>query len=196
MFRRIISWAKAVAVAGAAAMLTFATAHQLLVALAPSVYVGVPFAVILAVPLVAGYVALRRAGRGRSGLAYGGLVTLGLVPHFLLIMAGMVGRTFHEGPRRAWFVAALLVAPVVSGAWAWWRTRHVRASLLVGVGTGLVGLAIGDFQASEVDLPNLGAFVSTVVACLAGGVATAWAVDRWQLDRPRVGERPTDTVAA
>jgi hypothetical protein len=136
MGKRLNGWLLPWAASVITGILVFATVHQFLVAWAPGVYVGVPVALVLSIPIVAAYAALTRDGDQPSGTVFGLVVFAGFVPHYALITIAMWDRTFDDGPRAGWLVLALISAPLLGGALAWylWRSRRGTILLMAGIG--------------------------------------------------------------
>jgi len=150
-------------------ILVFATVHQFLVAWAAGVYVGVPVALVLSIPIVAAYAALLRDRAKPPGTVFGLVVFAGLVPHYALITIAMWDRTFDDGPQSGWMLLALVSAPLLSGALAWYVWRSRRGTTWLVAGMLVLTFGISGFQESEPDRANLGALVSLLPACLAAG---------------------------
>jgi hypothetical protein len=164
------NWFKPWVASATAGLLTFGAFHQVFVDLAPAVFIGLPMAWLLSVPIVAAYAGFCRRHGAPSGAVFGLVVFAGLVPHYVLITVAMWGRTFDDGPRGGWEILAVSSAPIVSGVAAWALWRSVRGTLWLVVGMVTLTVMISGFQASEPDLRNLGALVSLFPACLAAGV--------------------------
>jgi hypothetical protein len=170
-------------------MLVFGTFHQVLVGPTWFVYVGVLFALVLTMPIVASYAGVVRDREELSGLIFGLVVFAGFVPHYALITVAMWNRTFNQGPEGGWELLALVSAPLLSGSLGWVLWRSVRGTVLLVAGMLVLALMVGGFQQSEPDIRNLGALVSLLPACVAAG----WVLQRtrpvagWQSSRtPRV----------
>ncbi len=102
MLRGIKSWVKPWAVSATVGLLIFGAFHQVLVAWAPGVFVGLPVALVLSIPIVAAYAAITRDHFKPSGLTFGLVIFAGFVPHYALITIAMWDRTFDDGPRGGW----------------------------------------------------------------------------------------------
>jgi hypothetical protein len=123
----------------------------------------------LSIPIVAAYAALTRDGDQPSGTVFGLVVFAGFVPHYALITIAMWDRMFDDGPRAGWLVLALISAPLLGGALAWYLWRSRRGTILLMAGMFILTFGISGFQESEPDRANLGALVSLLPACLAAG---------------------------
>ena len=152
-----------------AGLVIFGAFHQVLVGIAPAVFIGVPMAWLLSVPIVAAYARILREHGTPSGSTFGLVVFAGLVPHYVLITVAMWGRTFDDGPRGGWELLAFCSAALVSGVTAALLWRSVRGTVWLVIGMVLLTITITGFQASEPDLRNLGALASLLPACLAAG---------------------------
>lgn len=162
-------WVRPWAASATTGIFVFASAHQVLVAWAPAVYVGLPVALVLSIPIVASYASLTRDRNAPSGFIFGLVVFAGFVPHYALITIAMWDRTFDAGPRGGWLLLALVSAPLLSGAIAWVLWRSVRGTLILAAGMLVLTFGISGFQESEPDRANLGALISLLPACLAAG---------------------------
>jgi len=169
MGKRFNGWLLPWAASAITGILVFGTVHQFLVAWAPFVYIGVPGALVLSIPIVAAYAALARDGDKPSGTLFGLVVFAGFVPHYALITIAMLGRTFDDGPRGGWQLLALISAPLLSAGLAWYLWRSRRGTILLMAGMFILTFGITGFQESEPDRANLGALVSLLPACLAAG---------------------------
>jgi hypothetical protein len=178
MRKRLSGWLLPWAGSATAGLLVFATVHQFLVAWAPGVYIGVPVALVLSIPIVAAYAALTREPEGPAGTVFGLVVFAGFVPHYALITIAMWNRTFDDGPRGGWLVLALASSPLLSAALAWYLWRSRRGTILLVAGMLILTFSISGFQESEPDRANLGALVSLLPACLAAGWVLAKVRDR------------------
>lgn len=183
MFKRLIRWGKPWLLSATLGLVVFGLLHQVLVAPTLAVFMGVPAAVVLSIPIIAAYAALRRAGVEPSGPTFGLMVFAGFVPHYALITVAMWDRTFDDGPRGGWLLLALASAPAVSGSLCWLRCRSARATVLLVLGTLILTFGISGFQESEPDARNLGAFISLLPACLGAG----WILARTAPKRARAG---------
>ena len=162
-------WVRPWAASATTGIFVFATLHQVLVAWAPAVYIGLPVALVLSIPIVAAYGTLARDSHEPTGTIFGLVVFAGFVPHYALITVAMWNRTFDDGPRGGWLLLALVSAPLLSGVIAWLLWRSVRGTLLLAAGMLVLTFGISGFQESEPDRANLGALVSLLPACLAAG---------------------------
>ena len=169
MRKRVTGWVGPWAASATAGMLVFASIHQVLVAWAPSVFVGLPIALVLSIPIVAAYASLDSDHAEPSGTLFGLVVFAGFVPHYALITIAMWDRTFDDGPRVGWQLLALISAPVLGGGLAWHLWRSLRGTVLLVTGMLVLTVSISGFQESEPDRANLGAFASLLPACLAAG---------------------------
>ena len=158
-----------------AAMLVFATLHQVLVAWAPVVFVGLLMAPIAGLPVVVAYASIATSSR-MTALGWAAVLAVGLSIAYGVITISMWGRTFEQGPREPWSWVSLVVAPLVVGVMCAVMTRSIRASVLGTIAAGVVTIMTTGFQQSEPDLRNVGAHVCLVIACFVGG---------WNLDRSR-----------
>jgi hypothetical protein len=186
MGKRFNGWLRPWAASAITGMLVFATVHQVLVAWAPAVYIGVPVALVLSIPIVAAYAALARDGDKPSGTLFGLVVFAGFVPHYVLITIAMWDRTFDDGPRGGWLSLALISAPLLSGGLAWFVWRSLRGTILLMAGMLVLTSGISGFQESEPDRANLGALVALLPACLAAG---------WVLARVRERSRTESSAS-
>ena len=169
MLRGIKVWVKPWAASAITGMFVFGTFHQVLVEWAPGVYIGVPVALVLSIPIVAAFAAIPRDQVGPSGLTFGLVVFAGFVPHYALITVAMWDRTFDDGPRGGWALLAIVSAPLLSGLLAWLLWSSVRGTVLLVVGMLLLTFSISGFQESEPDRRNLGALICLLPACIAAG---------------------------
>ena len=184
MGKRFNGWLRPWAASATTGMFVFATVHQVLVAWAPGVYVGLPVALVVSIPTVAAYARLTRDHDERSGAIFGLVVFAGFVPHYALITIAMWGRSFDDGPRGGWQLFALLSAPLVSGVLAWYLWRSPRGTLILAAAILVLTFSISGFQESEPDRANLGALVSLLPACLAAGWVLARVRERSRIDGP------------
>jgi hypothetical protein len=180
----IARWWRPWVLAAITGMAVFGTLHQVLVDWAPVVFIGLPAALVLSIPIVLAYAAINRS-TAAAGLGFGLVVFLGLVPHYLLITVGMWGRSFDDGPKGSWSELAIVSAPILSGLLTWFVWRSARATIWIVLGMLLFAFLVSVFQESEPDRRNLGALVSLLPACVIAG----WVLARTQ---PR---RPTDATA-
>lgn len=77
MSGRFNGWLLPWAAAAITGILAFGTVHQFLVAWAPFVYIGVPVALVLSMPIVVAYASLARDGDNPSGTLFGFVVFSG-----------------------------------------------------------------------------------------------------------------------
>jgi hypothetical protein len=147
----------------------FGLFHQVLVDWAPVVFVGVPVAIVLSIPLVVAFAKVRREPGLASGLLFGLVVFAGFVSHYALTTVAMWDRTFDDGPRGGWQIAATLAAPALSGWLCWQRWRSTGGAVWMVFGVLLLAFGVGGFQETEVDWRNFGALVSMLPATAAAG---------------------------
>ena len=155
-----------------AAMIVFASLHQVLVAWAPVVFAGLLMAPVAGLPVVVAYSSIVTSS-SMSARGWGAMLAVGLSASYLVITVSMWGRTFEQGPRGVWSWCSLAAAPLVVGVLCAVATRSARSTALAVVGTAVVTVMTTGFQQSEPDLRNVGAHVCLVVACLVGG----WTLD-------------------
>lgn len=150
-------------------LVVFGLFHQVLVAWAPVVFLGTPVAIVVSIPIVVAFARIQHKSGRVSGLLFGLVVFAGFLAHYALITVAMWDRTFDDGPRGVWQIAAILASPAVGGWLCWQRWRSASGAVWMVFGVLVLTLGVTGFQESEVDWANFGALVSMLPATVAAG---------------------------
>lgn len=188
-------WVRPWLATGTTGLVVFGLLHQVLVDVAPFVFVGLPMALVLSVPIVAAYATIPSRSDPTTGPVLGLVAVAGFTVHYPLITVAMWDRTFDDGPRGGWQLLAIVGSPVVAGMLSAIRFRSGRSTALLVVAMAAMTVMISGFQESEPDWRNVGAYVSLLPSCVAAG----WVLQRTAPERgtertfpatPRVGRTP------